>query len=437
MALRRFPILVASLAGLFTLTGVPLFPEAAPGEWPGWRGPGRDGISKETGLLKKWPKDGPPLAWRATGLGDGYSSVSVAGGRIFTMGNVGKDERVIALDEKDGKEVWSVAIGPAQRVDYSGPRATPTLDGELLYTLGVGGDLVCLETAGGKERWRKNLRTDFGGHRPNWGFAESPLVDGDRVLATPGGKDATIVALKKASGELIWKAKVPAGNRRSAFETRGEESDGAQYSSSIKAPAPGGDEYIQLLRTGVAGVSAKDGKFLWRYNKPANGTANISTPIFHDNFVFAATGYGTGGGLVKLTAADGGVKAEEVYFVHEMQNQHGGMILVGEHLYGFDEGTLRCLEFKTKKQAWEARSVGKGSLVFADGHLYARSESGPVALVEATPQAYVEKGRFQQPDRSKENAWPHPVVAGGKLYLRDQDLLLVYDVKEGAARQEN
>lgn len=425
-------------AVLFILTLAFPFPALAPaaenaGDWPQWRGPNRDGISKETGLLKKWPQGGPPLAWKATGLGEGYSSVSVARGRLFTMGTREGKETVFALEASSGKEVWAKAVAPARRHDGGGapgPRCTPTVDGDLLYALGIGGDLACLEAKIGTEVWRKDLSGDFNGKAPTWGYSESPLVDGDRVLCTPGG-EATIVALDRKSGGLLWKASIPRGKAGTLFDQQ-SGFDGAEYSSIIVAPVGAVKQYVQLLKTGVAGISARDGKFLWRYNKTANGTANIATPVFHAGCVFTATSYSTGAGLVKLEARGGGMSAKEIYFTKEMKNHHGGVVLVGEYLYGFDEGDLRCLDFKTGKTIWNAKekSVGKGSIVFADGHLYTRSENGPVALVEATPRRYLEKGRFDQPDRSGKNSWPHPALAGGRLFLRDQDILLCYDVKE-------
>jgi outer membrane protein assembly factor BamB len=390
------------------------------GDWPQWRGPDRTGVSRETGLLKSWPAEGPRLLWKAQGLGGGHSTPSIARGRIFGMSYRGDDEYVWALEATAGKPVWSTRIASA---NYSiGPQAhagsasTPTVDGDRLYTLGESGDLVCLQVADGKLLWQKSLVQEFGGSVPRWGYSESPLVDGDKVIATPGGSDATLVALNKRTGDVIWKAQVPGGNE-------------AHYSSVIAADVNGQRQYIQFLGGGVVGIAAKDGKFLWRYENPANRVANISTPIYRDQHVFAASGYGTGGGLARLMAGPDGTTATEVYFTKRMQNHHGGVVLVGDHLYGFDGSNLTCLNWKTGEVAWSDRSVGKGAVVAADGHLIARSERGPVALVEATPKGYVEKGRFDQPDRTREAAWAHPVIAGGRLYLRDQDLLLCYDVK--------
>ncbi len=403
---------------------------AGAADWPQFRGPERTGISKETGLLKSWPADGPKLLWKVTNLGEGHAAPSVANGRIYGMGRRVDDEVVWALDEKTGKEAWSakiadgITLGGAQ--GGYGPRSTPTIDGNLLYTLGVAGDLVCMDTATGKIRWRKNLVTEFGGRVPQWGYSESPLIDGTKVIVTPGNGQATLVALNKMTGAPVWTSQVPGRN-------------GAAYSSCLVAAVDGQKQYIQFLSGGVVGVSASDGKFLWHYDTPANGSGICcSMPIYRDHQVFAASSYRTGGGLANLPAGGGGAAASEVYFTPQMQNHHGGMVLVGDYLYGFDDRNrgLVCMEWKTGNVKWVDPSVVKGSITCVDGMLYCRSERGPVALVEANSNSYVEKGRFDQPDRSRANSWPYPVVANGRLYLRDQDILLCYDVSQKSASRQ-
>jgi outer membrane protein assembly factor BamB len=417
--LRRLLWCAAPLAALLCLVSIFSSAPAAKQQnfdWPQWQGQDRTAVSHETGLLQDWPKEGPPLLWKADNLGGGFSTPSVAAGRVFGMGFRGNDEVVWALDEKTGQEVWSVKIADANRkVGYSdGPRCTPTVDGDLLYVLGLGADLVCLKTADGAEVWRKNLRKDFNGSVGGWGYSESPLIDGDKLLCTPGGKKTTLAALNKKTGDTIWTGVVPQG-------------DQAHYSSIIAADVDGKRQYIQFLGGGVVGLS-DDGKFLWRYNKPHNGTANCSTPLYRDGYVFAASSYGTGGGLAKLTRDGDDVKAEEVYFTKNMKNHHGGMVLLGDYLYGSDEGRLTCLEFKTGKVCWAEGKAGKGSIAYADERLYYRNEGGPVILVEANPEKYVEHGRFTPP-RTGKPAWPHPVLANGKLLIRDQQYLYCYDVK--------
>lgn len=407
--------LVALVFGVSAFSAAPA-PRPQNFDWPQWQGPERTALSRETGLLPDWPKDGPPLLWKADNLGGGFSTPSVAQGRVFGMGFRGNEEVVWALDEKTGAEIWSVKIADANRkVGYNdGPRCTPTVDGERLYVLGLAADLVCLHVKDGAKLWRKNLRTDFNGTVGGWGYSESPLIDGDKVLCTPGGKTATLAALNKYSGETIWKGVVPQG-------------DQAHYSSIIAVDFAGRRQYIQFLRGGVVGLSG-DGAFLWRYDRPHNGTANCSTPLYHDGLVFAASAYGTGGGLAKLTRDGDEIKAEEVYFTKKMKNHHGGMVLVGDYLYGEDGGQLTCLKFQTGAVQWAARKAGKGSIAYADGRLYYRNEGGPMILVECNPKKYVEHGRFTPP-RTRKPSWPHPVLANGKLLLRDQQYLYCYDVK--------
>lgn len=399
-------------------------------DWPQWRGPNRDALSRDTGLLKEWQASGPPLVWQAGGLGAGFSSVSLSGGRLFTMGDVDGAQHVIALDSSSGRPLWKTRVGPVWVDGYPGPRGTPSVDGDLLYAVGTEGDLVCLEAATGKERWRRQLERDFGGRMMSmWKFSESPLVDGDRVLVTPGARDAAIVALDKKTGAELWRSAVP--------ELGPNGRDGAAYSSIVIGHGAGVKQYVQLLGRGVVGVRASDGAFLWGYNRVANGTANISTPVVKGDHVFASTGYQTGSALLKLEKAGDGVQAREVYFLDSktFQSHHGGYVLVGDHLYGGNGHRLgfpTCIDFLTGKVAWggDIRNEGRGSaaLGYADGHLYFRYEDGTVILVEATPAGYRPKGHFTIPNVRKPS-WPHPVIVGGRLYLREQETLYVYDVK--------
>jgi outer membrane protein assembly factor BamB len=557
---------------LLLVAGSPLASALAE-DWPQWQGPDRTAHSKETGLLKEWPKDGLSLAWKIKGIGGGDSTPSIAAGRIYGMSHRGSDEFVWALSEKDGKEIWAVRIAPAHSPSWpqskEGPSATPTVDGDRLYVMGLAGNLVCLQAVNGKVVWQRNLKADFKGRSPMWDFRESPLVDGDKVICTPGGEDITMVALNKLTGETIWKNLVPdrvaggatqnrgfgGGNRPNAMQTdpvlstldkdqskelsaaeiaaaptallkldknqdgklsedevspqrgdsggqgerprsrRGpgimrmmkalsaldadqsgtiEEAEiknaavalrkldengdgkltddeagmksmsppktGAAYSSAIAIDFGGQRQYVQLLAMTVAGVSAADGKLLWRYDKPANSMRiNISTPIYHDGHVFAATAYGAGGGLARLTKTPTGeFAAEEVWFSKSMENHHGGVILHDGALFGANGGNgggyLACLDFKTGEVLWnerdsDKRRVTKGSVAFADGRIYYRTEEGPIVLIEPSRKEYLERGRFNQPERTDKPAWAHPVLANGKLYIRDQDTLFCYDVK--------
>jgi len=391
-------------------------------DWPQWRGPNRDGISKETGLIRSVPQGGPPLTWKATGVGTGYSSVSVAGGKVFTMGDVGDSSVVLALEEKSGKILWTTPVGaPAGHNNYPGTRATPTVDGDALYALNQHGDLVCVEIASGKERWRKNLQRDFGGRMMSgWRYSESPLVDGDKVLATPGGSQGAVVALNKKTGATLWQSK--------------ELTDAAGYSSIVAATIGGVAQFVQLTGNSVAGLAPATGKVLWRADR-AGKTAVIPTPIVRDDLVFVTSGYGVGCNLFKVTKDSAGFKAEQTYANTSMVNHHGGVVHLGGYVYGSSDsgrqGGFTCVDFNTGVSKWSEPSVTKGAVTSADGMLIHRAErSGAVTLFEASPVAFKLLGRFEQPDRSRAAAWPHPVVANGRLYLRDMDVLLCYDVKK-------
>jgi outer membrane protein assembly factor BamB len=389
-------------------------------DWPQWQGQDRTAVSKEKGLLSQWPEKGPTLLWSVDTLGGGYSTPSIAAGRIFGMGARNSDEGVWALSEDDGKELWWTRIAPkAEKAGYpQGPRCTPTVDGDLLYALGMSGDLVCLKAATGDLVWQKNLEKDFKGRVGGWKYAESPLIDGERLLVTPGGDTATIVCLNKKTGDTIWTSKVPGKGA----------SNEAAYSSLVAANVQGQKEYIQFLAGNVVGIAAEDGKYLWRYKDRFPGIV-CSTPIYFDSQVYAAASYGKGGGAVRLSREGDEVKATEVYFNPQYQNHHGGLVLIDGYLYGEGNGNLVCIEFKTGKEMWREKKAGKGSIAAADGKLYYRNEGGPIYLVDANPEKYVERGRFNQPERSRHAAWPHPVIANGKLYIRDQEKLFVYDVK--------
>ena len=430
-----------------------------PFDWPQWQGPHRNAISPETGLLKTWPADGPPLAWRITGIGGGYSAPSVANGRIFGMSSRGEDEVVWALSESDGKEVWATRIGPALSEGMpqgkEGAGCTPTVDGERLYVLGLAGELACLQVQDGRVLWRKSLPTDFGGVLPTWRYNESPLVDGEKVICTPGGQEALLVALNKLTGETIWKTpqlEAPAGTPEPAEGGGGRGRPGfrnsaASYSSAIAIDFEGRRQYVQFTSKALIGVAAADGKLLWRYDRPANRMGiNCSTPLYHDGRVFAASAYGAGGGLVKLTRGTGGeIKADEVWFSKQMENHHGGVAFIDGGLYGGNGGNgggyLACLDFGTGEVLWnerdaDKRRVTKGSVAVADGRIYYRTEEGDLILIEPNRKEYTERGRFKQPDRTTKPAWTHPVIANGKLYVRDQDLLLCFDVKAKEAGSE-
>lgn len=404
---------------LIFLFAVAFAPSSPAHDWPQWRGPNRDGISAETNLLSQWPPAGPPLAWKARGLAHGYSSLAVVGSRIFTVGDQGDSSFLLAFNADNGKLAWSAKLsrgGAPGWGNFEGPRGTPTVDGDLVFVLGQWGDLACFEAASGKERWRKNSTKDFGGQRPEWGFAESPLVDGEQVVFTPGGSQGAVVALNKTTGAERWRSK--------------QFTDLSQYASLIPAEIGRARQYLQLTEASVAGIAAADGKLLWRAPRKGS-TAVIPTPIYWDSMVYVTSGYSIGCNLFKVAEINGKFSAEQAYANKVMVNHHGGVVRVGNYIYGHsDNGGWLCQEALTGKARWsEKRKIGKGSIVYADGHLYLRAESGTVALIDASPDGFNERGRFEQPERTDKNAWAHPVIADGKLYLRDQDLLLCYDLR--------
>jgi len=427
------------------------------GAWPQWRGPNRDGVSNETGLLDHWTNDGPPLKWKTKGLGGGFSSVAIVDGRIYTMGVVGNtdskygasapapkraagkrgqatkgrgrsggnagDCMLMALDVNNGKPIWATKVGTGD------PNCTPTVDGDRVYCLDRNGALSCVDATDGKVIWSKSLVTDFGGHMMSgWGYSESPLIDGEKLVCTPGGSEATLIALDKKTGQTIWKAKAPADLGPSG-------ADGAGYSSIVVSNGGGVKQFVQLVGRGLVSFRAEDGKFLWHYNRVANHVANIPTPLVKDDFVFASSGYGAGAALLKLKADGDGVSAQEIYFLpgNKVQNHHGGMVLFGDHVYlgnGHNNGFPLFIELKTGKVAWNGgRGPGTGSaaVLEADGDLYFRYQNGTMALIQASPDKYELKGSFKLATHNGES-WPHPVIVDHCLYLRDQDALLCYDI---------
>jgi outer membrane protein assembly factor BamB len=397
-------------------------------DYPQWRGPHRDGTSKETGLLKQWPEQGPKLLWEVKEIGSGYSTPAIVGERIYVLANDGlENEFVQALAVGDGKRIWSVRLGkvgnPQQQPAFGAARSTPTVERGFLYALGSDGDLARISLETGKVSWRKNLRGDFGGKPGVWAYSESPLIDGERLICTPGGSEATLVALNKKTGDVIWKSAVPGG-------------DQAAYSSAIIVEAGGLKQYVQVLQAGLVGVEANNGKFLWRYKKINSPyRANIPTPVARDSYIYSAA-VGVGGGAIKLQPREGAVEFNEVYFSPKLPTAIGGDVILGHELYGTTAQALVCIDFSTGNVKWEERAIGAASICYADGRLYLHGEDGQVALVDATSEGYHEKGRFSPPDQPKrindmEKAWAYPVVANGRLYVRDQGRLWCYDIKAG------
>jgi outer membrane protein assembly factor BamB len=417
--LARFLISAALLMGLAG-------GHANAADWAQWRGPTRDGISSEAGLLQEWPEGGPTLAWQVNDAGGGYSTPSIVGDRLYVMGNEGDDnEFVQARAVADGAILWTTkigAVGPNTGPQYPGARGTPTVDGDLLFAVGSDGDVACLKVDSGDVVWKKQFRTDFAGQPGAWAYSESPLVDGDKVICTPGGPEATVVALNKRMGDVIWKCASP-------------EADQAAYASAIVVESAAvGRQYVQFLQKGLVGLDPESGKILWRYAGTAEGSAaNIPTPIAANDHIYSAAGR-TGGGLVKLIKTADGIAAEQVYFSASLPTSIGGSVKVGDYLYGTNGQGMFCVEFLTGTVKWQERGVGPSSVCFADGRIYVHGESGETALIEASPEGYKEHGRFtpaNAPDRGRAKAWAYPVVSDGRLFLRDATSIWCYDISKG------
>lgn len=410
---------------LGALCAVTVHADNAAFDWPQFRGPNRDDVSKETGLLKQWPAGGPKKLWTFDKAGLGYSGFSVAAGHLYTLGLRDGVQTLICLDTATGKEIWAAPFGP-ETEKYAtkwgeGPRSSPTVDGDKVYALGAAGDLVCAATSDGKIAWQKKM-ADFGGKTHNWGYAESPLVDGPKLVCTPGGPQGTVVALDKKTGAVLWQSK--------------ELTDPAEYASLVPAAINGTPQYVLLTQQSLAGIAAKDGKVVWRAVWPG-ATAVIPTPIVRGNQVFATSGYKVGCKAVTV-GSDG--TTNEVFRNDDLENHHGGVVLVGDYLYGHSVSKSSlgwtCMDWKTGTVKWQEKSkLGKGCITSADGMLYLLDEkTGDCVLIEANPNAWTEKGRFKleplSANRSPQGGiWPHPVVSNGHLYLRDQEFISCYAVK--------
>ncbi len=407
------PNLFASWCAFTALT----FSSARAADWPQWRGPNRDDHSPDTGIAKSWPEGGPKQLWVNKDVGLGYAGVAIVGEQLFTMGLRGDTEFLLAVDAKSGKELWATELGPLLKNGWgNGPRGTPSVESGRVYAMSGMGYLLCANAADGKPVWQVSM-ADFGGGKPGWGYTESVLVDGDRVICTPGGKEGTLLALDKATGKKVWQS--------------ADWTDGAQYSSPVVATINKTRQYVQLTQQHLAGIDAASGKVLWQSDWQGK-TAVIPTPIVRDNTVYIASGYGVGCKLVTIDAEN---KASDAWVNTTMVNHHGGVILAGENLFGYsDKGGWTCQSLKTGEALWVSKALGKGAVHFVDGMLVCLEEnSGTVVLAEASTKEWKEHGRFKlAPQTTQRNpkgkVWTHPVVVNGKLYLRDQELLSCYDV---------
>jgi outer membrane protein assembly factor BamB len=390
------------------------FPESTPariGDWPGWRGPMRDGVSRETGLMTDWPGAGPPVVWQAP-VGRGYSSMAVTGGRVFTQFQEGLNAVVIALDAETGRELWRFHYPCAQTGDPTYgpcPRSTPTVDGDRVYVAGGNGHFHCLDVESGTLRWQKNFLQEFGARLPQWGMAFSPLIEGDLVVTHPGAPGRSVIAFKKFTGQLVWQA----------------GDDPAGYSSPIAADLAGQRQLLMFTGKALLGLSLT-GEVMWRFPWETSYDCNVATPIIRGDYVLLSSGYGKGCALLKATPGWLAPTVTPVYEHNELCTHFSSCVLVGEHIYGFSDTVLKCMEFRSGDIVWKRSGLGRGSLLAADGLLYVLGENGQLVLAEATPQRFRERSSFRF---SKQRCWSVPVLAQGKLYVRDEEKLVCYDLK--------
>jgi outer membrane protein assembly factor BamB len=410
---------IALAAMLIGLVGCSRLPVAEGTSWPRFNGPKGDNLSTETGLLKEWPTGGPRLLWTAKGIGKGFASVTLGAGRIYTAGSVGNDTVVTALD-LDGKTVWHKACGKAFAGDPAGSRGTPTLDGDRLFYENPHGDVFCLDAQTGEKIWDLNVLQKFGSKNITWALAESLLIDGDRLICLPGGPKASVVALDKKTGTTVWTA--PSA-----------EQDLAGYASAQLVECQGLRIILTMTQRALIGVSAEDGDLLFRFPHKTNYDVNATTPLFHDGQVFITSGYGSGSVMLKLEVDGRKAAVKKLWESRDLDNHHGGVILLDGCIYGaaheFHRGNWICLDWKTGKMLYNEKGVGKGSLTYADGMFYTLSEERAVGLVKATPNEHKVVSRFETPAGPEGPTWAHPVVCGGRLYLRHDNNLYAYNVK--------
>lgn len=423
---------------LTLLAGALLLGSAAGADWPGYRGPNRDGLSKETGLLKTWPESGPKLLWKSDRAGLGYAGLAIAGGTVYTMGLRGEDEYLLALDDK-GSEKWAAKLGPVhdwkENAWSRGPNATPTVDGDLVFALSSKGDLLCASAADGKPLWRLNLPKDMAGEvnavgggveKFGWGYAWSPLVDGEQLILTPGGAPGLVAAVDKKTGKLLWRSKgVP---------------DAATYAAPVLATIGGSRQVIAMVQSGAVAVSATDGTLLWRHKRDDDYPDVVCpSPLVKGDRVYLTVGNGGGCELLKISGSGTSFKAEVVWSEKTLANRQGGVVLLDGHLYGYHEDrNWACQEFETGQLAWPKKrgrqSLKVGSVIAADGRLYVLEEAGNVAMLDASPKGFQVVSQFPMPETSKlrksrGGLWTHPSLSDGKLYLRDQELIFCFQVK--------
>lgn len=388
--------------------------------WPRFNGPNENNISSDTGLLDKWPEAGPRLVWKASDIGEGYAGVTIARGMIYTAGNVGRKMIVTALDMA-GEMRWQVENGDAYRKSYPGSRGTPTIDGDRVYHESPTGQVVCLNAKTGKQIWTRNILDDFNGEEPRWGLAESVLIDGPRLICCPGGPKTAVVALDKQTGETVW-------------QSPSADGDLAGYASPALVEYQGRRLILTMTEKALIGVDANNGRLLFRHPHPTRWEVNALMPVFHEGRILVSSGYGTTGSVMFTLSLAGKPSVAELWNSKDLDNHHGGIVLLDGRVYGagHESGGENwvCLDWQSGKTLWTAKGIGKGSLTCADGLLYTMSENRDVGLVRPTSQRYELISQFELPRGGKGKTWAHPVVCGGRLYLRHGNFLYAYDVRK-------
>lgn len=425
---RLLPARCSWLAGPVCLL---LLPVASAEDWPTFRGVDRTGVAPDTDLLERWPEGGPPLLWTASGAGRGYASVAIAGDRLFTLGDNLSNapdaaEYLSCFDRTTGQRLWITKTGEPWnngQDNWQGSRSTPTVDDGIVYVLTPHGKLVGCVAETGQLGKVIDLKAAFGGTKgDSWGYSESVLIDDDRLVCTPGGEQTTMVALDKKTGRPLWRCSLP-GDR------------GAGHASIVISAVGGKRIYVQTTAGGALGVDAETGRLLWNYPIDKT-TAVIPTPIIRGDLVYIVAGYKRGGALLRQVLQAGGrVTIEEVYGLKpELANKHGGVVLVGDHLYGCadDRQIIICADLMTGETVWKERGSGRNSVAIAaaDGHLYLRYQDGIMALAKADPSGFAEVSSFQIPGSGDRPSWAHPVILDGRLYLREGDTILCYDIQQ-------
>jgi outer membrane protein assembly factor BamB len=384
----------------------------AKGDWPQYRGPGRDGVSPETGLLTTWPGSGPRELWRVP-LGEGFSGIAAVDGRLYTMYGRGKDEYVASLEAATGREVWRRRIDDNHRDSQgNGPRSTPTVEGGVVYVLGARGMLAALKAESGEIIWERDLEEEYGAKVPRWGASVSPLVEGDLLLVETGSSGGrSLMAFDKEFGRVVWAS----------------QTDKPGYSSPLAVTVNGTRQILFFTATGLVSVSPEDGSLLWRVAWKTSYDVNAAMPVFlAPDRVFISSGYDVGAAVFRITGSGKKTGVEEIWRSRVMKNHFNSSVLYDGYLYGFDDGTLKCIDPQSGEEKWRQRGFAKGSLLAADGHLIVLGERGQLALAEATPAAYREKGR-SQPLEGK--TWTMPTVSNGRLYLRNEEELVALDIR--------